>query len=93
MEADHLTQSYYPQKEELEALGVCNNLEKYIEIIVFFATDPFTRLGDDDICDAKEYRETVEYCQNLISNITENSSKNTDENKEISVKNSSIWKS
>lgn len=59
------TNGYLPTVDELKAHHVDTNIPKYMALLIYFASDPFTRLGMPDKNDP-EYKETVKYAKKLL---------------------------
>ena len=59
------TNGYFPTVNELKAHHVEDNLPKFLALLIYFASDPFARLGMPDKNDP-EYRETVKYAKKLL---------------------------
>lgn len=59
------TDGWFPTVEELEAYGIKKNKNNYIHILLYFASDPFTKMGFP-LKDNAKYKEMVSYVKNLV---------------------------
>lgn len=59
------TDGYFPTVEELIANGVEKNPEKFIPLLSYFSTDPFTR-NHIEGAETKDYLDTVTFCKKLL---------------------------
>ena len=59
---------FYPTVELLDAYKIKENLSKYIHMLMFYATDPFTR-NNEEGKDDKEYKRLVRYCKQLVAQV------------------------
>ena len=57
---------FFPTVDMLKNHQVKNNLHKYLHLVIFYSMDPFGRF-DEEVKDSEEYRETVRYCRQLVS--------------------------
>ena len=62
------TNGYFPTVDELKAHHVDANMLKYMALLFYYASDPFTRLDMPDKNDP-EYQETVKYAKKLLYGI------------------------
>lgn len=63
-----LSLGYFPTIEELEKHDVSNNFEKFAPVIIYFASNPFSRSESLDAEDP-DYLKTVKYCKKILANI------------------------
>ena len=61
----NLTEEYYPTVKELEDHNVKENINSFLVIVAYFASDPFKRNHVDPV-DPEDYKETVSYCKHLL---------------------------
>lgn len=62
-----VSEGYYPTVEELKAHDVENNIDKFLVILAYFASDPFTKQDIEGKHD-EEYLKTVKYSKKLLYN-------------------------
>lgn len=64
---EDVTRTYFPSVPELQAHlpDIRDHKETYVPILMYYASDPFTRLGLSDAED-ETYQETVKYCRKLM---------------------------
>ena len=62
-------EGYYPTVTELIAHRVEENVEKYLPLLLMFASNPFKNKFDDNTEEKKEYDAAVKYIQEIVSNI------------------------
>ena len=67
-ELDDVTEGYFPTVEELSSHNVEENIQEFLPILTYFASDPFKRQGLPDV-DNEEYKGTVSYCKRLLYNL------------------------
>lgn len=60
-----ITNGYYPTVTELKQYSVENQLEKYANILTYFASDPFSKLYPSRSKD-EDYQEMVNYCNKIL---------------------------
>lgn len=60
------TEEYYPTVEEIKKYNIRNDIKRYLPIIMYFSTNPYS---GTDIEDEEEYIKTVAYCKNLLDEI------------------------
>lgn len=63
----NITDGYYPTVEELKKCDIENKIEKYANIISYFASDPYKNTDVDR--DDEEYQRTVKCCTKLLYKI------------------------
>lgn len=63
-----VTDGWFPTVDELKRYGEDNLKTNYIELLSYFASDPFKREQNPDYFSEK-YKETVKYCKKLLYNI------------------------
>lgn len=65
---ENVTEDYFPTCEEIDNNINAYGLENQLEIIAYFASNPFKRLGNA-IMNNPEYQKTVAYCLELLGDI------------------------
>ena len=62
------TTGYFPTVGEMQAHHVAERTEKFLHILLYFASDPFHRLNIEG-ADDPEYIKTVSFCKRLLYKI------------------------
>ncbi len=65
---DNITGGYFPTVDELKTMTENKNPEKYINIISYFASNPFKRQRNS-LVNLNDYEDTVRYCKELMTKI------------------------
>ena len=60
------TGGYYPTVEEIKKHNIRNDIKRYLPIIMYFSTNPYSGTDKED---EEEYIKTVTYCKNLLNEI------------------------
>lgn len=60
----NVTNGYYPTVATLKAHKVEEKIEKYLPIIMYFASDPLRKEIKEE-----QYKETVKYCKTLTTTV------------------------
>ncbi len=63
---DDIVGDYCPAIETLEAHGAASDPEHYVQLLAYFASDPYKRLGRER---TDEYLKTVAYCKDLLTKV------------------------
>ncbi|MCR5670704.1 MAG: hypothetical protein K6G10_06830 [Butyrivibrio sp.] len=58
----------FPTINELEEHDVKGNIEFFLPLVAYYASDPFKRMKID-ATNYTEYKATVKYCQDILSKI------------------------
>lgn len=62
-----LVAGFFPTVNELKSYNIEQKMEKFIEIITFYASDPFgNNIAEQE---KKQYTETVKYCNKILYNL------------------------
>ncbi len=59
------TDGYYPTVEEMEDHHVKEEINSYLVLLAYMASDPFRR-AEIEPDDTEEYKASVSYCRNLL---------------------------
>lgn len=62
------TNGYYPTIDELEAYKVQNDLDFFLPLVAYFASDPLRKTNAEE-AENVEYKATVKYCKDMLTKV------------------------
>ena len=63
-----ITSGYYPSIEDLKEYQVEKDIDLFLPIIAYFASDPFKRIGIEPDS-PNQYSETVSFCKEALARV------------------------